>query len=508
MSHSDALAPDSDPDSDIEAKVARIEKMATDYRNGKNLLIVSAVLKGEVKTNPWARKRKRSPPESTLGTIFGVKKIIQCTASQKQNEISQPVASKIASAQINSICSNADRITPYWDQTSPVNLTGLRKSKPTARVINFREYESQALGELVRRRSPAFEECDDRHANLEPVVDPKLQTPGGTRTNASTSQAEPGHECQNPTDSDSGTAFVAQLTSPQDPFTRSRTSDLSHGPRKDLTDGSEIAFEAISSPDINGIILSPIQHINTDLPAPRTPVIANTTSFDTSIESSRDQGGSNEGRSATNIIAQQTVLQLPFDHISTSSPRRDAVESDSPRPIDDPILNTQAELIHAQEGLADAFTFRNELEHIPEQQSIESRSTMMQVNRSNLKSPQRFTESLEHCIQSDREDPHLSLELAENQGDSAGMKSLSSSHTPRNKPLQGAPSFALFQSPVGTQESYLDFASPLTFSPARPVSRSGRHRAGRHDDTIDDIQKYLNDSNWTAEEEARRLMES
>lgn len=482
MSRADVWAEDSDPDSDNESRKARIALLGQKYNTGLDLFIMSASIKGELKTSPWARKRKRKSQEEITG-FFSVKKILQPITTQLDS--SKTILPDLVSAQNSRGLSPCSRPTPIWDQVPPRSLAVHDPAaKPTARVIDFKEYETQALSDFVtcptssdrvriaqtiltRRNHDTPERTWHSHPIVLPAVSEEVVPTCDLRTRQNS---------QGSIDTVSVAALrklppQAAVANMNDKLPSPDSSPYIHEPQAEEIEHVQAVLKSTESSE-NGQVKMPDSHEQQIL---------------------EPSYGSNEVPTA-NLIMEEPIL----------------MENDSDRFM----LNTQAELASAQLGLAEAL-------HI-EDHDIEL--SLVREERPDVRTPERQLQPIDLAPTIDaHEGSPTAYEVGINVNTSLPIiKSPNSpsshqSQSPAQAQMQelpdallddrkGAPApFTHFGSPTATQSSFLAFGSPLTFTPEPGPGRSSN--GTRQESTIDDIQKYLNDSNFDAAEEARRLME-
>lgn len=490
MSRHDFLTRDTEPDSETEARRARIEQIAENYRNGKDLFIMSAALKGELKTNPWAKKRKRDMVENSLSNIFGIKKAIYTAGAKKSPEILRSVPSTKSSGQAHSESLFPERGTPFWDNTASAGEALSKAPLPVARIINFHDYDSQAPGELIPRRRPLSSPA------VRPLGVVKLNQKKASRLGAPEKAAHVLHhtqcDCNREAQVSESALPIDIATASQDSSVSKRSGTSSTSRRPAAADCSQVAVVVATITGNDGRPLSPIHPVQNNVRYP-----------DSSghVDSNLEHGLS----PVKQVIAQHlSQSSLPLLQDLPGQPGTQVFRNTSMKtpPIqeqsEDHALDTQAELARAQEGLADAFNFTADETIVPndvfEAQVLRSADECPVLSTVSDGNPHEVRERVPPTSPSGR-----ATTLSP-----SGIVLRPATPTSRVQAAQVPQSFANFQSPSGTQDIFMSFGSPLTFSPERTADRSGGRR---QDDTIGDIQRYLNASNWSAEEEAKRLME-
>ncbi|CCG82167.1 protein of unknown function [Taphrina deformans PYCC 5710] len=461
MSLSEVWVSDSDSESEVDsnARAQRIAAMEARYLAGRDLFIMSASIKGELQNNPWARKRKRAAENEKIDKYYSAKKSVQSSANGTQ----QKLLNRTTEAGITDGTPPVHS-TPLWDRSSHGAVYD-NESKPTARVIDFKQYDSQAPNLLVPKTKVVRSKHDtirESGAGL-PVAVVTRSAP----ESLSTSGIPFPHK---PSIAEATTNIAQEFTS-----TDTRASPSTERQARVYVEESVVGT-CRSRRKI------PDDAINTKIPihehASKTP--DNVTQPDPVLELDAVVS-----RSIFPEVAQHT------DH--ESSPNH--------------VLNTQAELASARRGLQGALQM--------DDSTLNSDNVMMYPNSGACLevSPIAKDDSaavLANILEDDTTDrvPASSpRRIDKPQVNSAAMPR----HEPSTPPSfsrssrKDVSAFAQFQSPITTQNSFLTFGSPLTFSPERPVKHSAS-RQGRHDQTIDDIHKYLNESTFDVVDEAKRMM--
>lgn len=481
MSRSDVWAEDSDPDSDTESRKARIAHLENRYRNGQDLFIMSASIRGEMQSNPWARKRKRESHEDITG-FFSVKKLLQ--PGKTHLAPSKAVLPDSTTALSLDSTTTINRPTPVWDHQSPSRASRLDlPARPTARIIDFKEYETQAPSDPTEatlssksRTGRAANEVHRKHNLSEIQQDAPVNIiPSMHERNATKHELEkiPGRQ---------ETLMLKEAVT-QGPFPQ-----VTNTPNADICD-----------------FLSPVDERIVYEQQATTAVDVQSTCVN--INLSQD---------ATISTADHTVELRPkgvheYNGVETMAKSAAAIKT----PVhdsDSSILNTQAELASAQLGLAEALriddiavktTTVQEEDSDAQSTRLEAPTGDVQQDADEKGSAQEETQEAEQILSLTIHEPFKSS--SPNTQSPARATATKRSETPSGDNNRVSSAFAHLESPNGTPGSFMAFGSPLTFSLQRRPEQSDSD--GGRDDTIDDIQKYLNETNFDANEEARRLME-
>lgn len=459
MSGTDVLVEDSGSDTDLEARSARIDNIAARYQAGQDLFIMSAAIKGELERNPWARKRKRSRSRDDLSAYFAPGKVVHNSAPRPS------VRGKAHPSQPISTSDERDSVsrTSAWDK-EPSEFTSklAQRSNPTARLIDFRQYDSQALQHLV-----------PKHISQEPTD--------------SVSKARR----MQPSLSSGKLVIMDQpvLLKSSFPISSSNAADQKAPPGP--THDSVLALT-----ESDALQLDSLQEM-----APQPPI--------------------DSARMAIKVIETESraVPSVAGHHVSSLQAVDDDVHSAEQElsPGHSPV-NTQAELENARKGLAEALQFEanDDLPCVATERASELRpaGSLPSKSASNrLPSTANPANSMQtpakHQIGEDEFLPVSDLDDVEEEVDSIppiGGHHVKIPATPPTAVHRAPISFGQFQSPTATQATLIGFGSPLTFTPQRPARKknAGTDR-DRQDETIDDIQQYLAESNFDVDAEIRKL---
>lgn len=493
----DILVADSDPEAHTEDSIGRIHSLSRRYRSGQSLFIMSASITTELRTNPWSRKRKRVTQEN-IDSYFPTKKILEVNETQKVEGLilrGPVVNSSAPTSRADRLSARQAEIIPFWDETiKPTkkhnDKDGKRCQQPTARVIDFRTLNSQINATTQNHKGTKRDDLDTHISN--------------DLTAKSRLQSSPEEKATHPSIVDENRTSSILSTTTQ---SRSREVDVEAMAKEHCPSSlSAVSPGRVHTPYVDGVAISPI-------------VVA-MHSLNEAMSSDAPPGFHKNG----NAISQQPST-VSAELTESSMVRSIEQSKERPRRLSSEahfidiehvqqrnILNTQAELASAQRSLAEAIHFEVKLadqsHHYTNGEFDDTKSVERHTQNA------RGSEDLEEkmmaraIVEADKSSctsAAMDMKIASPVVQDA-LRIQDTNQTP-TRSTRRISMFAQFESPVGTNDSYLGFGSPLTFTPLRPSNDSHANLSNRLDHTIDNIQKYLNESNFDAEQEARKLMD-
>lgn len=467
---------------ECDSRRLRIERLAEKYHRGQDLYIISASLRGVLRVNPWTSRRKRGAGRETFryNLLPG--------HSARGDDLTEALVPH-SEIDLAALLTQADACTPFWDQTVAPERTRSRDEFVALPVIGLHNHGPRSPATLTAKVSPA-------PVGLFRVICPSYQRAQTIEPNGSTEDNSPSLHIVRTKVSPTGLAdnssaqefaFASLAIVTGDILREEQLSDVDHAepgheghpcrltsrtfcdPHPSTVSGVSMAGETnlLKKGKLNEVDLgvSPV-HIHT----------AKVTVFDQSLDPQITRYDSHQGE-----------LLKPPSEVSS--------------------LDTQAELVRARVDLADACGFL-------------ASQTLPKSEKSLCSSPLGNAAALPHdndCLRMSLEDddsapgavtPAMSEKvrsttIRENSHGSLNKVAISTSPI-SNHILEEQFSFTNFRSADNSDHQTGSLGSPLTFSPN--IAYGQNKSQGQEDITIDDIQQYLHKSNWSAEEEAQRLM--